>query len=80
MPEETLFCDLWNQLNNASNAAIEDALETNPSGCIELDNYDKNGNCVMSGSYTEGPTPAPTYTISCEYEDHPANATEVILT
>ena len=36
MPEETLFCQLWNELKNASETAIQEALAGNPSGITSL--------------------------------------------
>ena len=61
MPEETLFCELWNQLQELSTQAIAAAISQNPTATIPQ----------------TGPTPAPIYTANCIYDDHASNATEL---
>ena len=50
MPEETLACQLWSELNNLT---------------------------MTDDGMTTAVTPAPTYTVQCEYADHPTNSTEL---
>ena len=58
MIDGELFCQLWNELNEKSEEALQEALAVNPTG-----------------TFSVGPTPSPTYAVSCIYDDNPTNAT-----